>query len=71
MYTIYLDFTDPSVSLHKKSCPFSTQPMDRNARRDGWWKDFDSLEAAISEMKAAAKFCGIANFGPCKHCTPF
>ena len=70
-YTVFLDFIDPNIRLHKKNCPLSVLQKDRNARTEGWWKDFNSLEEAREEMTAASKFCKTVNVGPCKICEPF
>jgi hypothetical protein len=70
-YTVYLNFLEQSIRLHLRNCAYSIIATNRDAGTQGWWKDFDSLEAAISEMESAAKFCQTANFGPCKQCNPF
>jgi hypothetical protein len=71
VYTVYLNFLEKSIRLHLKFCPYSVIASSRNSQTQGWWKDFDSLDAAISEMESAAKFCQIADFRPCTHCNPF
>jgi len=50
---------------------FAGQPSYVKEKTLGWWKDFENLEEAKTEMVDAAKFCQTHDFGPCNHCSPF
>ena len=70
-YSVHLNFISHIVRLHKKNCPTLQIKAADRIRYEVWSKDFFELNEARKEMQAAAKFCEIADYGPCDICEPY
>ena len=65
-YSVYVSHAINKAVLHTRDCAFNRLHGGLHSHGQGYWKDFDNIEEAISFIKSTGK----KEKKACKYCLP-